>query len=181
MKRPSEFDPTRAQALLTYIRQGGFPIVAADAAGVPAPAFTAWMERGERSGAREPLRGFAANVRQAIAQARLLAELAVCKKDPKFWLEHGPGRETPESTGWTTAVRPAERPKGQANSLEQVRGLCAFMLEALTPFPEARAVVSQKLATEPTLAAKWAADAPSPAAAFRAMPPRWTGINPSMN
>ena len=181
MKRPSDFDPTRAQALVTYIRQGGFPLVAADAAGVPVPAFVAWMERGERAGAREPLRGFATNVRQAIAQARLLAELAVCKKDPKFWLGHGPGRETPESTGWTKPVRPAEGPNVENDWLERERSLCALMLEMLTPFPEARATVSERLLAEPPVAAARKEREPAAAPAFRALPPRWTGMNPSLN
>jgi hypothetical protein len=181
MKRPAEFDPARAQVLLAYLRQGGFPLVAADAAGVPAPAFLVWMQRGESAGAREPLRGFARNVRQAVAQARLLAELAVCKKDPKFWLSHGPGRETPESTGWTAPARPATRPTVQTNSLEQARGLCALILDTLTPFPEARARVAERLLTEPAPAAARPQGNPAPTPAFHTLPPRWGGLNPSMN
>jgi hypothetical protein len=180
MKTPANFDPARAQALLAYLRQGGFPFVAADAAGVPPELFHAWMRRGEQPGAREPLRSFARSVRQAIAQARLLAELSVCKKDPKFWLGHGPGRQTPDSAGWTGPARATDRPAEPTDPQESARSLCALVLDTLTPFPEARARVSEQLLARPEArASSGAADAP--AQAFRTLPPRWSGLTPSMN
>jgi hypothetical protein len=64
------------------------------------------METGEKPQAREPYRGFAREVNRAAAAARILQEHAVYEKDPKFWLGHGPGRETPGNPGWTGEVRP---------------------------------------------------------------------------
>jgi hypothetical protein len=181
MKRHTDFDAARAQVALAYIRQGGFPFVAADAAGIPAQAFFHWVRRGEQAGAREPLRGFAQSVRQAIAQARLLTELAVCKKDPKFWLCHGPGRETSEATGWTTAVRPTVRKETHGASVEDTRTFCSLILETLAPFPEARAKVAERL-VEPTKPKNAPATGELPAApTFRIMPPRWSNIQPSAN
>ena len=181
MKRPAEFDPQRAQVLLAYIRQGGFPFVAAEAAGVPAPTFHVWVLRGEQPGAREPLRGFAQNVRQAVAQARLLSELTVCKKDPKFWLSQEPGRETPDNAGWTTAVRPTIPSETWIDPHEQARTLCSLVLEMLTPFPEARAKVSERLVAESAKQAPRSQSASPSTPAFRALPPRWSRLNPSLN
>ncbi len=177
MRRKADFDPTRAQMVLAYIRQGGFPFVAADAAGVPPDLLHTWLRRGEAQGAREPLRGFAGALRQAIAQARLLSELAVCKQDPKFWLSHGPGKETLESGGWTTPVRPMDHKEPARDTAQEIRMLCSWMLETLTPFPEARALVAQRLTREPP---------PTPPEELRpvtitSLPPRWSGLPASLN
>src|SRR5437667_3761511 len=83
-----------AARVLSYIRSGGYPIVAAEAAGVPGEVFLQWIEWGEKKRARAPYRSFALGVRQAAAQGRLVAELAVHDKDPKYWLAHGPGKES---------------------------------------------------------------------------------------
>src|SRR5438445_5204471 len=104
-RRPFPFDPLLAERVLSYIRSGGYPLVAAEAAGVPAQVFLQWVDWGEKKKAREPYRGFARGVRQAAAQGRLVAELAVHEKDPKFWLTHGPGKERPRHPGWTGEVR----------------------------------------------------------------------------
>jgi hypothetical protein len=149
MKRFNDFDPPRAQTLLAYIRQGGFPTVAADAAGVPPPIFASWLRRSEQRGVREPLRSFAKSVRQAIAQARLLSELAVCKHDPKFWLSHGPGKETADHAGWTTPVRPRVRAEVREDPIETRRAFCSWILEALTPYPEARAKLAELVLANP--------------------------------
>lgn len=184
MRHNNDFDPVKAQALLAYIRQGGFPGVAADAAGVPRPLFLAWVRRGERSGAREPLRSFARDVRQAIAQARLLSELAVCKKDPKFWLSHGPGRETAELVGWTTPVRPKASQVVKEDPIETCRELCSWVMEALTPYPEARVKLAEQLAANPPPAVveKKQSGFRSAFGAGSAGPPfGWSGFDPSLN
>src|SRR5436305_15272972 len=92
-QRTSPFDSLLADRILSYIRSGGYPLVAAEAAGVPREVFLRWIERGMRQRAREPYRSFARGVRQAAAHGRLVAELAVYGKDPKYWLAHGPGKE----------------------------------------------------------------------------------------
>jgi hypothetical protein len=84
-----------------------------------------------------------------VAQARLAAELQVFEKRPLDWLKSGPGRETPERGGWTTAAKPRSHPAGADElTLDHplVQALMRRMMELLTPFPEARAVVSEGFA-----------------------------------
>ena len=105
-KKTPPFQPEAAEQLVSFIRAGGFPHVAAEAAGIPRDIFELWLEAGARQRAAEPFRSFAGQVRQAAAVARLLQEHAVYQKDPKFWLSHGPGKERPALPGWTAEVRP---------------------------------------------------------------------------
>jgi hypothetical protein len=142
------YDPLLADRVLSYIRSGGYPLVAAEAAGVPAEVFLQWLKWGEQKRAREPYRGFAQAVRQAIAHGRLIAELAVHEKDPKFWLTHGPGKEKTNNPGWTGEVRPSNEQvsAGQAaNSAAEWQVLYTLLMNALTPYPEARLAVAQAL------------------------------------
>ena len=88
-----------------FIRAGGFPHVAAEAAGIPADVFDAWLARGARKVRRDsnPLyRHLRDEVRTAKAQARLKAEMAVLEDNPAKWLQQGPGKEKPEQEGWTS-------------------------------------------------------------------------------
>ena len=55
--------------------------------------------------------------------------------------------------------------------------LCSWMLETLTPFPEARALVAQRLTREPPPTAR---AEPRPASIVR-LPPRWSGVSSSLN
>jgi hypothetical protein len=135
---------TRERMILLAVRAGGFPEVAAEAAGLPARVLAAYLRRGERRHPPAPQRlaRFARHVRQAAAQARLKVEIAVREADPKFWLQHGPGRETATRPGWTAPPRPLfVGPQRPANPLEdpQLRRLWPLLLDALTPFPEAQA------------------------------------------
>jgi hypothetical protein len=142
------YDPLLADRVFSYIRSGGYPLVAAEAAGVPGEVFLQWVRWGEQKRAREPFRGFARGVRQAVAHGRLVAELAVHEKDPKFWLTHGPGKETSKNPGWTGEVRSSSAPDsgGQAaNSDQEWQTLYTLLMNALAPFPEARSAVAQAL------------------------------------
>jgi hypothetical protein len=133
--------------LLGFIRAGGYPHVAAEAAGIPGELFTAWLERGRRRGAREPYKSFYRRVQQAIATARLKAEFETITKNPFYWLRHGPGRETPESPGWTNPVKPALAGNKGARCLRtRAWGrLWQRVLKALEPFPEARLAVAEAI------------------------------------
>jgi hypothetical protein len=135
---------TRERLILMGIRAGGYAHVAAEAADLPARVFYRYLRIGRRKRAPERLRLFADRVRQALAQARLKVEVEVRENDPKFWLCHGPGRETSAQPGWTAATRPifsgTEREVNPLESPEWAR-LWSLMLEALTPFPEARAAL----------------------------------------
>src|SRR5438105_11864897 len=98
--------PAIQQAIVAYTRAGGFPHVAAEAAGVPRAVFARWLRRGEGRRAKARYRAFADAVRQAAAQARLGAEVSVRNDKPLDWLRSGPGRETADVPGWTANARP---------------------------------------------------------------------------
>jgi hypothetical protein len=142
--------PAVQQAITAYIRAGGFPHVAAEAAGVPRAVFQRWLRRGQEAGARRAYRQFAAAVRQALAQARLGAEIAVLKNRPLDWLKCGPGREAPGSPGWTGTVKAPAAAGPRANPLlrPEMQELLAGLLQALSPFPEARAAAAATLALQ---------------------------------
>jgi hypothetical protein len=147
-RKPPDPTPAVEQAIVAYVRAGGFPHVAAEAAGVPRAAFAYWLRQAERPRAGARLRAFAEAVRQAHAQARLGAEVAALGDKPLDWLRSGPGRETPDSAGWTGTVRP--RPPGppaDAPSLArpEVQGLISTVLRLLEPHPEIRAAVAASL------------------------------------
>src|SRR5438105_1422557 len=89
--------PAVEQAILAYVRAGGFPHVAAEAAGVPRAVFERWLARGQEPGGPAKYRAFLEAVRQAQAQARLGAEVSARDDKPLDWLRSGPGRETPAS------------------------------------------------------------------------------------
>lgn len=149
MSKRISFDAEAARQLLGFIRAGGYPHVAAEAAGVPAAVFRHWLELGERPGAHDPYRRFVREVRQAAAAARLVVEHGVYKKDPKFWLAHGPGKETPGNPGWTGEVRPLGLEQGSAApGQDEWRRACEDLLQALVEYPEARAAAARALARE---------------------------------
>jgi hypothetical protein len=137
-------DPTPAveQAIVAYVRGGGYPHVAAEAAGMSRDAFEDWLRRGEGEGASDRLRAFAGAVRQAHAQARLAAEVAVFTDKPLDWLRSGPGRDAPDSPGWTGTVRPRPPAAGRETALlldPEMQAFVAALLRSLETYPEARA------------------------------------------
>ncbi len=138
------FTSQLAERILAFIRAGGFPVVAAEAAGVPAAVFTDWLARGEKSGAREPFRRFAREVRQSAALCRLSAECSAYKKDPKFWLAHGPGRDRPGYPGWAGEIRPREAAEPIPTTPDW-SAVCVRLLHALAEYPEARAAAARAL------------------------------------
>jgi hypothetical protein len=140
--------PDVEQQILGFIGAGGFPHVAAEAAGVPQDVFRNWLERGSRPRAREPYRSFARGVMQTAARARLKAELEAREKDPRFWLGHGPARETADSPGWTGQVKPLGSTVPAAESapaLAEISQVWRQVLQSLEAYPEARAAVAQAL------------------------------------
>ncbi len=105
--------PQIEKDIVSFIVAGGFPHVAAEAAGIPQEVFERWCRKGEKPDAAPRYRAFALAVRKAIAQARLGAEVEVRKQKPLDWLRSGPGRETAERPGWTANARP--RPTAAAS------------------------------------------------------------------
>lgn len=139
--------PVLRSQIVAGIRAGGYPHVAAEAWGVPKEVFDDWLKRGGAPDAREPYVSFAKEVRQAQAQARLRAEMAVFEADPKIWLLHGPGREVDGRPGWSVTVKPAEGIETERNALldPDLMALFRTLLEVLRPYPEARIEVAQAL------------------------------------
>ena len=142
--------PALQERIVASLRAGGYPTIAAQAWGVPPRVFRVWLRRGESAHPLEPYRGFAIAVREAIAQARLRAEMTIFESQPRLWLQNGPGRETADTPGWTTAVKPTPKRDGSdALSLAAFRKIAAGISKTLGPYPEASAAVADWLATGP--------------------------------
>lgn len=138
--------PAIQQTILAYIRAGGYPHVAAAAAGVPQAVFERWLRLGQEPGGRRAYRQFFTAVLQAQGQVRLGAEIAVLKNKPLDWLKCGPGKEMPGSPGWTSTVKAlAAEPRVNPLLRPEIQHLVAVLLRLLTPFPEARAAVAEAL------------------------------------
>jgi hypothetical protein len=71
----------------------------------------------------------------------------VLSKTPRDWLVHGLGREMPGNPGWSVVVKPRDDMEERINPLlePEVLGLFHRLLDALAPFPEARAAAAEKL------------------------------------
>jgi hypothetical protein len=139
---PPKLTPAIQQAIVAYVRAGGFPHVAAEAAGVPAETFERWMQLGERPRAAAKYRELADAIRQAVAQARLGAELQTRSGKPLDWLRGGPGRPSAAGDGWTGPARAAPAKSNELTMLSpEVQQLIATLLEVLRSHPEARAAV----------------------------------------
>src|SRR4051794_14757316 len=83
---------TVERQILAFVRQGAYPHVAAQAA-AGAPATWAKWPAPHRKGYRP----FQNKLAQAVAQARVKAELAAFADKPLAWLKNGPGREQPDN------------------------------------------------------------------------------------
>ena len=86
---------------------------------------------------------------QAIAQGRLTAEIKAHDESPLDWLKQGPGKETPDSPGWTTPVKPTVNQTNNTVNLllhPEMQSLFAAILQVMAPYPEARQAVSEALA-----------------------------------
>jgi hypothetical protein len=138
--------PELQATICAFIRSGAFPQIAAEAAGIPQKVFDRWMRYGQ---ARRPLalyRDFAQAVRQAQAQARLLAENQALQDSPLNWLKSGPGKETARMPGWTSPIKPATPArKGTGLSRQRLMDFISCLLTALEPFPEARLAAADAL------------------------------------
>jgi hypothetical protein len=141
---PPELTPRLIEELAERIKAGAFEEVAAELLGVPLLLYRHWLARGEGPGARGPCRDLLRAVRQARAQARLLAEMDLRRDAPKVWLLNGPGKDTTDLPGWAAPPRPREHGReAPLNPLEhpEVVALMSAVMEALLPFPDARAAV----------------------------------------
>lgn len=131
--------------ILSWIRAGGYPHVAALAAGVPESLWRQWQERGEK---RNPYKRFFAKIAQAHATARLKAETSTLEDDPRFWLKHGPGREGLGNPGWANMVNSMPTQTNEISNVFSSGDFLQFMATlraALAPYPEALKALSGAL------------------------------------
>lgn len=143
--------PALQAEIVSFIRAGGYPHVAAEAAGLPRHVFARWLRRGRR-GDTPAFRDFERAVREAAAQARLDAEANVRKGKPLDWLKAGPGKDSADNPGWTNPGKPPTSPAGGAD-MESLRAQMLHLLgrcaEKLQDYPEARAALAAWLAGLP--------------------------------
>jgi hypothetical protein len=109
MSMPIELTEELRQRIVSSIRAGGYPAVAALAWGVPSRRWRAWLRRGRRRPDVEPYGSLYREVEQAEAQARLKAEVDAYAQDARFWLKNGPGKDTGAAPGWDAGAAPAAR------------------------------------------------------------------------
>lgn len=128
--------PEIQKTIVAFARAGGFPEVAAEAAGVSRRVFVRWLRRGEQPGARRRFRAFTAAVREAVAQARLKAEVAVHEGKPLDWLKHGPGRGD-----WGAKGRPPAAERVMEDP--ETRGRIAKAMELAGPYPDFRVAFAE--------------------------------------
>jgi len=145
--------PDVQAAICRYILSGGFPHVAAQAAGVPRRVFERWLRLARCRRPRRKYRLFYEAVMQARAQVRLAAEGKALAKDPLAWLKSGPGRDSLDAPGWTNPAKDQGQGDSEAVNLlmrRETQGLVALLLRVLQPFPEVRAAVADALTRSET-------------------------------
>jgi hypothetical protein len=153
MSRQVKLTPENQHSLIAFIRAGAFLNTAAEAAGISAAVFEKWMRIGCPLGRRRGWKPHKLDtplwrlVREAEGQARVGAEVEARNEAVVRWLTQGPGKDRPGVPGWSLAVRP--RPEAKEKAEEgippEVLRLCGELLEALTPFPEARVAAAEAL------------------------------------
>jgi hypothetical protein len=140
--RPSILTPDIHRAIVAGVRAGGYDSIAAQAAGVSRSTFRRWIKLGETRSARQPYKRFAADVREARAQARLSAEVEVRRALPFNWLRFGPGREREDEPGWSESRETKHLGPTDVLHSDEWSRIASAIDEALRPFPEARLAVA---------------------------------------
>lgn len=148
--------PEVGKTICAFITAGGFPHVAAEAAGIPREVFEEWLQLGRPIGSggkrRKPhptYTPFWTRVMTATATARLRAEMSALSDDPVAWLRNGPGKDKPNDPGWSVGIKPVVHEQNtQINVLlaPEMQGVFASILQILAPHPEARAAMAEALA-----------------------------------
>jgi hypothetical protein len=132
------------------VRAGAFEHVAAGALGVLPTTFDDWLRQGRKPRGNFLKRKLVHELNKAKAHARLMAETEMRKEDPKCWLLHGPGKETPAAPGWSALARAlarSDQPESPLLQQAEFAGLARLLLRLLAPYPEARAAVAGGLTT----------------------------------
>jgi hypothetical protein len=146
--RRHRLTPAVQTTICRYVLSGGYPHVAAEAAGVPREVFDRWLRLARARRPKRKYRLFYEAVTQAHAQVRLAAEVKALAKDPLAWLKCGPGKDAPDAPGWTNPPRAQAAAAGEAVNLlvhRETQELVSTLLSVLQPYPEVRAVVAAAL------------------------------------
>lgn len=141
--------------ICNFIRSGGFPNIAAEATGIPVETFQKWIKQGRQSKRNCKYRKFYQEVNKSIAIARLTAEIQIKSEKPELWLKSGPGKETEENPGWTTATAPRHNSNNTTiNILTTPEGfqLLGIIRTALANFPQAYETVLAAIEANPKIA-----------------------------
>ena len=102
--RRSKLTPEVQHEIVTFIANGAYDYIAAEAAGISRSTYYRWYNAGGNPKSRYA--AFRAAVDGARGRARAVAETTVFREKPDVWLKNGPGRERPGRPGWTTLARP---------------------------------------------------------------------------
>ena len=144
-----QLTPALQEKIVAFIRAGGYPHVATEAAGLPREVFARWRARGRRTDAPPAYREFERAICEAEAQARLDTEVNVRKEKPLDWLKAGPGKDRADNPGW---ANPGKQRSASAAGLDREQilvelfALVGEALEQLEAHPEAGAVLAGWLA-----------------------------------
>jgi hypothetical protein len=147
-KQDAKLTPAIQKAICNYIVAGGFPHVAAEAAGVTKETFNLWCEMGRKRRAAPRFKQFWQAVCKAQAEARLSAEIELKSSDPKTWLRSGPGKEMQGIPGWTTAVKPIVQIDNRSINVladPNIAALITLVMAALSEEPAAKRKVIDAL------------------------------------
>src|SRR5579862_1552420 len=128
-------------AICQRLKAGAFERVAVESLGVSWSAYRDWQDRAKRRHCPSIYRQLGGQIIQARAHARFMAEMTVCKTDPKFWLVQGPGRDSAIQEGWGTGKTTAATAAAPHDNV-LLGELFELLLTALAPFPEARAAAA---------------------------------------
>ena len=130
------------QVITSYVQAGAFPHVAARAVGVPV--------RCSRNGGVWPGET-ASHGLQGIPERRPTAHARAHRTEGGRWiairssLRYGPGVRPGELPGWTSPPKAAVVTRKVGEGMEEWQEIFVTLLDALTPFPEARAVLAAAL------------------------------------
>lgn len=137
--------PELMEEICQKIKAGAFEFVAAEFLSVPREVYLDWLDKAQGKNARNIYRQFFHAVRQAKAHARLMAETALRQENPRIWLLHGPGRETPQTPGWSATPSAANAGRNESELRAEILNVVTVIYSALKDLPNIRTKVAEDL------------------------------------
>lgn len=148
----SKLTASARRTILAYIRAGGLPVVAAEAAGIDRLSFRRWMRLGRHPRSGPLFRSFYNEVVQARALARLKAEIQAFNNRPIDWLKKDQPRPADlsagSSLGGKSPIDDSANEEGVDSAPQlEVPMLIERILAILEPYPEIREQMASTLAS----------------------------------